>query len=150
MEERRRTFWAILLAPMLLAGLAATPARADLLVNRLSQEQVASNDTAPSCTVTQEQAKAEPMTTASVDENALALTVLATVLFSNPDNSSPQTSGNGGGGGTTPSGGTNPPPTSEAPEPATLLSALVGTGLAGLFAAFRRKRLTGGEAKPTV
>ena len=101
-------------------------------------------------TVRPMQAKAEPMTTASVDENALALTVLATVLFSNPDNSSPQTSGNGGGGGTTPSGGTNPPPTSEAPEPATLLSALVGTGLAGLFAAFRRKRLTGGEAKPTV
>jgi hypothetical protein len=101
MEERRRTFWAILLAPMLLAGLAATPARADILVNRLNQEPVASNDAAPSCTVTQEQAKAQP-------------------------------------------------PTSEAPEPATLLSALVGTGLAGLFAAFRRKRLAGADATPTV
>ena len=54
----------------------------------------------------------------------------------------------GGGTTTPPSGGTTTPPTGtppggvtqSAPEPATLLTGLLGSGLFGLYAAFRRKR----------
>jgi hypothetical protein len=74
------------------------------------------------------------------------------------------TTDSGGGGTTTPGGGTTTPPgggtttppgggtqgtptgtppggvTQSAPEPATLLTGLLGSGLFGLYAAFRRKR----------
>ena len=146
MDEGRRTRWAMYIAPLLLAGLAAAPARADLLVSRLNH--VAVDQPMAVCCVAEEQATPEALPAATVDADALALAVMATVLFSNPDHSNPQT----GGGSTTPvipsGGGGNPPPTSEAPEPATLLSALVGTGLAGLFAALRRKRQVKMEGMP--
>jgi hypothetical protein len=67
--------------------------------------------------------------------------VLATVLFSNPDDTTPPGTSTGGGTTTTSGGGSNPPPTSHAPEPATVISALVGMSLAGIYTAFRRKRL---------
>jgi hypothetical protein len=142
MDEGRRRCWAIYFAPLLLAGLAATPARADRLVIRLNQESAAIAQIDPACCVMEEQAKTEPAPQARIDENALALSVLATVLFSNPDNPPPQTGGTSGGptGGTS-GGGGNPGPSSQAPEPATFLSALVGSGLAALYAGFRRKRL---------
>jgi hypothetical protein len=145
MDDGRRTRWAIYLAPLLLAGLAAAPARADLLVSRLNHGAVGQPMAA--CCVAEDQATPDMLPEANVDADALALAVMATVLFSNPDNSHPPT---GGGTTPTPSGGNNPPPTSEAPEPATLLSALVGTGLAGLYAAFRRKRLVKMESMPAA
>jgi hypothetical protein len=142
MDDGRRIRWALYVAPLLLAGLAAAPARADLLVSRLNHAAV--DQTMPACCVAEEQATPDALPKANVDADALALAVMATVLFSNPDNSNPQPSG----GTTTPviPPGHNPPPTNDAPEPATLLSALVGTGLAGLYAAFRRKKLVKGGA----
>jgi hypothetical protein len=145
MEERRRTTWAIYVAPLLLAGLAAAPARADLLVSRLNP--VVIDQPMAACCVEEQQATPAAQPEANVDADALALAVMATVLFSNPDNSNPQT---GGGPTPTPSGGNTPPPGNNAPEPTTLLSALLGTGLAGLYAAFRRKRLVKAESMATV
>jgi hypothetical protein len=50
-------------------------------------------------------------------------------------------SGNGGGTGTSSGGGpTGSPSGGHLPEPATLLSGLVGTSLVGLYATYRRKR----------
>jgi hypothetical protein len=147
MEDGRRTRWAIYVAPLLLAGLATAPARADLLVGRLNHAAV--DQAMVSRCVVEERATPEARPEANVDADALALAVMATVLFSNPENSNPPP----GGGSTTPvtpSGGNTPPPTSEAPEPATLLSALVGMGLAGLYAAFRRKNLIKMEGMPAA
>jgi PEP-CTERM motif len=43
-------------------------------------------------------------------------------------------------GGTPPTGGDNPPPTSSAPEPASIVTALLGAGLASLAARRYRRR----------
>jgi hypothetical protein len=144
MDDGRRIVWALLFAPILLTGWAVAPARADLLVNRLNREAVDVYQCLTPCNKAEEFTAPEVEgATAGPDAGSLALAAVATVLFSNPENPPPQSGGTTTGGGPTTTGtsggGSNPTP--GAPEPATLLSALVGTGLAGLYAAVRRRRL---------
>ena len=149
MEARRGFAWATVLAPIVISMLMVVPARADLLVQRLSGDRQAANAEPSPCCVADEFAtvpleKAAPGHT-DADASVVSLLVLSTVLFSNPDDTTPTTPVTGGGptasgGGPTASGGGNPPPTSHAPEPATVISALVGLSLAGFYAIYRRKR----------
>jgi hypothetical protein len=147
MEDKRGIRWATFLAPVLLILLTVIPARADLLVHRLNGNVQTGDSAATPCCVTGECAAiteenavdSKKMTEA--DASQLPLLVLATVLFSNPDDTTPPGTSTGGGTTTTSGGGSNPPPTSHAPEPATVISALVGMSLAGIYTALRRKRL---------
>jgi hypothetical protein len=133
----------MLLAPIVISTLMVVPARADLLVQRLNGDGQADDAAAPCCVA--DEFAAVPVekvaeSNEGADASAVSLFVLSTVLFSNPDNTTPTTPGTSGGP-TASGGSTNPPPTSHAPEPATVISALVGVGLAGFYVVFRRKRL---------
>jgi hypothetical protein len=145
MEDRRGFGWAIVLAPVVLSLLIVVPARADLLVHRLDGDAQAANPATMPCCIADECATVpaemavESKEAADAETSKVSLFVLMTVLFSNPDDTTPP--GSSTGGGPTASGGSNPPPTSHAPEPATVISALVGVCLAVFYVVFRRKRL---------
>jgi hypothetical protein len=144
MEDRRGFGWATFLAPIVFSMLIVVPARADLLVHRLNPDAQAADPATAPCCVADECATVpvektvESNEVADADASVVSLFVLSTVLFSNPDDTP---TGSGTGGGPTGSGGNNPPPTSHAPEPATVISALVGACLAGFYVVVRRKRL---------
>jgi hypothetical protein len=140
--EDRRGFWAVLFAPIVLSLWIVVPARADLLVHRLSGKGQAVGTAccvADDCAAVTEKNTDPSKETAEADASQLPLLVLTTVLFSNPDDTTPGGSSGGGTTTGTSGGGSNPP--AHAPEPATVISALLGVGLAGMYTLFRRKRL---------
>jgi hypothetical protein len=144
MEDRRGFGWAMVLAPVVLSLLTVVPARADLLVHRLNGDAQAADPAATPCCIADEcatvLAEMAVESTEAADASTVSLFVLTTVLFSNPDDTTPTTPTTGGGPTAT-GGGPNPPPTSQTPEPATVISALVGVCLAAFYVVFRRKRL---------
>jgi hypothetical protein len=140
--EDRRGFWAVVLGPIVVSIVMAVPARADFLVHRLNgQAQAAgtSHCVADACAAVAEEKTNQ--STVWADASHLPLLVLTTVMFSNPDDTTPGGSTSGGTTTGTSGGGSNPPPGAHAPEPATVISALLGIGLAGMYTVFRRKRL---------
>jgi len=136
---------------MLSLGIFATPAvaRADLLVNELSDKPAASG------VVPQDPARLSPATAycpvgpavreAAPELEPAALLALVGVCI-HPPVSDPGSGGSGGtvisgssgGGGNTGGGGHI---TSTSPEPTGLLIGLIGAGIAGLTAASRRRRM---------
>ncbi len=143
MEDRRGFGWAIVLAPVVLSLLIVVPARADLLVHRLQGDAQAADPASTPCCIADEcatvPAEKAVEATEAADASKVSLFVLTTVLFSNPDDTTPP--GSSTSGGPTTSGGPSPPPTSHAPEPATVISAFVGVCLAAFYVVLRRKRL---------
>jgi hypothetical protein len=126
-------------AALLLTVLAAPAVRADVLVNRLGTEAGAP--------VVSEFAAPVVAAEAAPADQPDPLAILAVVLFFGDDNPPPPPSPppptTTSGGSTPPpstSGGGSPPPPSDAPEPATLLSGLIGVGLTSLAAVRRRKK----------
>lgn len=140
---KRLNQMALLALGVTLWGVAPS-ARADIFVSQVgSKESAATLNEVGFTPAGRLIGKTAAPLVSKVDADQLA--ALATILFF-PGNTGPITPGGSGGdgppiGGVSGGGsGSPPPPGSEAPEPATLISGLIGSSLAGLWAAMKRRR----------
>jgi hypothetical protein len=138
-NDRRTWKWPIMFASLIAMTAMTSTGKADVLVSSLEESSapsVAVRGFVPAFSPQEDQSLQMVDNTQS---NRLAL--LTTIMFF-PGNTPPGGgSGGGGGNGSTGgnTGGGTTPTGSDAPEPATMLTGLVGSGLLGMYSLVRRR-----------
>ncbi|HEV3235519.1 MAG TPA: PEP-CTERM sorting domain-containing protein [Gemmataceae bacterium] len=134
-NDRRPRKWPILFASVIAMAAMASTCKADVLVSSLDDEASTTSPATKGFTPASPALEDHPSESVR-DSQFNRLALLTTIMFFPPGGGS----GGGGGGGTGGGSGGGTHTGSEAPEPATILTGLVGSGLLGMYSMMRRRR----------